>query len=161
MSKLTPKQENFCVLFVKYGDATKAYKEAYKCKNLVTCKTNGYKNLQKHTIKERLKELTQDTKKKNIADAEEVLVFLTRVMRGQEKDQFGLDLTMSDRLKAAESLGKRYRAFEKVDEKLEELRRRKLELENKKLEKELEGENGENMKVPVFVDDIGDDNNES
>lgn len=32
-------------------------------------------------------------------------------MRGEEKDQFGLDATISDRTKAAELLGKRYRLF--------------------------------------------------
>ena len=32
-------------------------------------------------------------------------------MRGEEKDQFGLDAALQDRTKAAELLGKRYRLF--------------------------------------------------
>ena len=37
-------------------------------------------------------------------------------MRGEEKDQFGLDASLQDRTKAAELLGKRYRLFtEKVE----------------------------------------------
>ena len=37
-------------------------------------------------------------------------------MRGEEKDQFGLDPSLQDRTKAAELLGKRYRLFtEKVE----------------------------------------------
>lgn len=32
-------------------------------------------------------------------------------MRGEEKDQFGLDVSIQDRTKAAELLGKRYRLF--------------------------------------------------
>lgn len=37
-------------------------------------------------------------------------------MRGQEKDQFGLDASLQDRTKCAELLGKRYGTFkEKVD----------------------------------------------
>ena len=37
-------------------------------------------------------------------------------MRGEEKDQFGLEASLQDRTKAAELLGKRYRLFtEKVE----------------------------------------------
>ena len=37
-------------------------------------------------------------------------------MRGEEKDQFGLDASLQDRTKAAELLGKRYRLFtEKIE----------------------------------------------
>ena len=32
-------------------------------------------------------------------------------MRGEVKDQFGLDPALSDRIRAAELLGKRYRLF--------------------------------------------------
>lgn len=136
--KLTARQKAFCDYYLKLGNATEACRKAgYKGKNL---KTIASENLTKLNVKQYLEQRMSKMDKKRIASAEEVLEFLTRVMRGQEKDQFGLDLTMSDRLKAAESLGKRYRAFEKVDEKLEELKRRKLELENKKLEKELEGD---------------------
>lgn len=46
-----------------------------------------------------------------IADAEEVLRYLTKVMRGEVKDQFDLDPTIQDRTKAAELLGKRYKLF--------------------------------------------------
>ena len=54
---------------------------------------------------------------KRIAKGEEVLQYLTKVMRGEEKDQFGLDASLQDRTKAAELLGKRYRLFvEKVEQ---------------------------------------------
>ncbi len=43
-----------------------------------------------------------------IADADEVLRFLSAVIRGEVKDQFGLDAALSDRLKAAQELLKRY-----------------------------------------------------
>lgn len=55
-----------------------------------------------------------------IATAEDVLEYLTSVMRGEEKDQFGLDASLSDRTKAAELLGKRYMLFkEQLDVNLE------------------------------------------
>ena len=51
-----------------------------------------------------------------IASQDEVLEYLTRVMRGEEKDQFDLDASLQDRTKCAELLGKRYGTFkEKVD----------------------------------------------
>ena len=46
--------------------------------------------------------------KKRVADANEVIEFYTAVMRGQVKDQFGLDASLADRLKAGDSLMKRY-----------------------------------------------------
>jgi len=42
-----------------------------------------------------------------IATADDVLSFLTSVMRGEVKDQFGLDPALSDRLNAARELLKR------------------------------------------------------
>ena len=55
-----------------------------------------------------------------IAKGDEVLKYLTKVMRGQEKDQFGLDASLQDRTKAAELLGKRYRLFvDKVEQKVD------------------------------------------
>ena len=47
-----------------------------------------------------------------VADANEVLQFYSAVMRGEVKDQFGMDASLSDRLKAADSLAKRLAAAE-------------------------------------------------
>lgn len=46
-------------------------------------------------------------KKQSIASAEEVMEFYTKVMRGEEKDQFGLDAPLSERIKAGNELAKR------------------------------------------------------
>lgn len=54
--------------------------------------------------------------KRKIADQDEVLEFLTQVMRGEVQDQLGLETSVKDRNKAGELLGKRYGLFvEKVD----------------------------------------------
>lgn len=45
-------------------------------------------------------------KKKAIADADEVLSFITSVLRGEQEES-----KLGDRLKAADMLGKRYRLF--------------------------------------------------
>lgn len=49
--------------------------------------------------------------KDTIATADEVLEYLTRVVRGEEKDAFGLDVSVADKTKAAELLGKRHMLF--------------------------------------------------
>jgi phage terminase small subunit len=64
-----------------------------------------------------------------VASADEVLRFYSSVMRGQEKDAFGLDPSLADRLKAADSLMKRYAigaekqkgTLEKLDSLLKEM----------------------------------------
>ena len=68
------------------------------------------KNLKKPQIAAYIAEIVKPDEKKRIADAEEVIEFYTAVMRGEVKDQFGLDASLSDRLKAGDSLMKRYMA---------------------------------------------------
>ena len=48
--------------------------------------------------------------KRLIADTDEVLKFYSSVMRGEVKDQFGLEASLSDRIKAGDSLMKRFAA---------------------------------------------------
>lgn len=109
---MTAKQKAFCDYFIETGNATESYKRAYKsCKKDGAARTNSSKLLTNANISsyidERLKQIESD----RIAKPEEVLKYLTRVMRGEEKDQFDLDATLQDRTKAAELLGRRYRLF--------------------------------------------------
>lgn len=107
--KLTPKQKAFCEFYIETGNATEAAKKAgYKGQNLNRI---GTENLSKLVIKEYLEKRINELDSKRIANADEVLEYLTKVMRGQEKDQFGLEIAIQDRTKAAELLGKRYRLF--------------------------------------------------
>lgn len=62
-------------------------------------------------IKEYIDLRLAELEEARIADASEVLRYLTSVMRGEVKDQFDLDPSLQDRTKAAELLGKRYRLF--------------------------------------------------
>nr|DAV33344.1 MAG TPA: Terminase small subunit [Caudoviricetes sp.] len=111
-NKLTEKQKRFIDYYVETANATESAKRAgYSFK---TAKNIGAENLTKlnYFIQERLQELEDN----RIASQEEVLQYLTKVMRGEEKDQFGLDASLQDRTKCAELLGKRYGTFkEKVN----------------------------------------------
>ncbi len=46
-------------------------------------------------------------RERDVADATEVMMYFTNVMRGEIKDQFGLDASLSDRTQAARELAKR------------------------------------------------------
>lgn len=111
-NKLTEKQKRFIDYYIETANATESAKRAgYSSK---TAKNIGAENLTKlnYFIQERLQQLEDN----RIASQEEVLQYLTKVMRGEEKDQFGLDASLQDRTKCAELLGKRYGTFkEKVE----------------------------------------------
>lgn len=109
--KLSEKQKAFCDYYLESGNASESYKMAYKCGNDTTARTNASKNLQKPTIKLYLDEKLKEIEDKRIAKPIEVLQYLTKVMRGEEKDQFDLDAPLNERTRAAELLGKRYRLF--------------------------------------------------
>lgn len=110
--KLTEKQKRFIDYYIETGNATEASKLAgYKGKNLNRL---GSENLSKLDIFIKIK--LQEKENQRIASQDEVLEYLTKVMRGKEKDQFGLDASLQDRTKCAELLGKRYGTFkEKID----------------------------------------------
>ena len=116
--KLTPKQQAFADYYIELGNATEAAIRAGY--NKKTARQIGSMNLTKVDIKQYIEERLSKIEDARIAKGEEVLQYLTKVMRGEEKDQFGLDPSLQDRTKAAELLGKRYRLFvDKVEQKVD------------------------------------------
>lgn len=105
--KLTEMQKRFIDFYIETANATKACELAgYKGKNLNRI---GSENLSK--LDKFIKVKLEEKESKRIASQDEVLEYLTKVMRGEEKDQFGLDASLQDRTKCAELLGKRYGTF--------------------------------------------------
>lgn len=105
--KLTEKQKRFIDYYIETGNATKSAELAgYKGKNLDNV---GSENLGKLGKYIKIKLESKDNER--IASQDEVLEYLTRVMRNEEKDAFGLDASLQDRTKCAELLGKRYKLF--------------------------------------------------
>ncbi len=122
---LTAKQKRFCEEYIVDCNATQAairagYKEKY-------AHTNANKLLQKTTLKNYIDELLEKVKNNNIADATEVMEYLTSVVRGKSSSEIvvvegtgdgcSVARTMQkqpdekEKLKAAELLGKRYGLF--------------------------------------------------
>ena len=63
--------------------------------------------LAKTTIKEEITRIQKEEFQRNVATSEEVMDFFSRVMRGEVKDQFGLETSVAVRVKAAQELAKR------------------------------------------------------
>lgn len=115
--KLTPKQQAFAEYYLQCGNASEAARLAGYSKK--TAAVIGDENLRKPNIQQYIQEHMKAASDERIAKADEVMEYFTRVMRGEEKDAFGLDVSISDRNKAAEALGKRYGLFtDKIDVKV-------------------------------------------
>ena len=107
--KLTPKQKAFADYYIETGNATEAAIRAGYSKK--TARVIGQENLTKPAIKQYIDKRNKVIESERIASITEVKEYWTRVMRGEEKDQFGLDASLQDRNKAAESLAKSYGMF--------------------------------------------------
>lgn len=106
--KLTPKQKAFADAYIESGNQTEAARRAgYSEKSAKVLGCNALTNVNVSAyIKERLDALEAQ----RVASADEVMRFFSSVMRGEVKDQFGLDPSLSDRLNAGKELMKRYAA---------------------------------------------------
>lgn len=104
--KLTPKQKKFCDYYIETGNASEAARRAGYSEK--TARTIGQQNLAKRAIKDYISERMKNQDRERVASADEVIAFYTAVMRGEVKDQFGIEASLSDRLKAGENLMRRY-----------------------------------------------------
>lgn len=123
--KLTEKQKRFCDEYLIDLNATQAAIRAGYSKK--TAFTIANENLKKPYIKGYIDERLKQLEDKRIAKADEVLKYLTSVMRNEVKEEVVVveskgdgyssartikkDMSAKDRNKAAELLGKRYRLF--------------------------------------------------
>lgn len=119
--RLTEKQKRFADYYIETGNATEAaIKAGYSQR---TARFIGAENLTKPNIKSYIEQRLKELEDERIADATEVLQYLTSVMRGEitetryiavyDKDGSFVEEregppTVRDRNKAAELLAKRY-----------------------------------------------------
>lgn len=107
---LTQKQKRFCEEYIKTANASASAVAAGYSKK--TAGAIGAENLKKPQIAAYIQKRIDEQDAALVADSNEILKFYTAVMRGEVKDQFGLDSSLTDRLKAADSLAKRLAAAE-------------------------------------------------
>ncbi|MEG0730694.1 terminase small subunit [Cetobacterium sp.] len=125
--KLTLKQKAFVDYYIERGNATEAAIKAGYSKK--TARVIGQENLLKPAIKKHIEEHLKKIESERVATSEEVMKFLTSVMRGEVKDQLEFDTSVQDRLKAADMLAKRFGLYTKdVDSELKEKTRKVLQV---------------------------------
>lgn len=126
VNTLTARQRKFCDEYLISGNATDAaIKAGYSPK---TAKSIGQRLLTFVDLKQYIDAELEKLHSAKIADAQEVLEYLTAVMRGQHTEQVlklvgdgiqtvaDIDVSAKERIKAAELIGKRYALFsDKMD----------------------------------------------
>lgn len=139
--KLTPKQKAFADYYIETGNATEAAIKAGYSKK--TAYSIGNENLKKPEVKRYIEQRITEKEEKLIAKQDEILKFLTSVMRGEVTEEIPIGKgegwfeleektpSIKDRVKAAELLGKRYMLW----------------TEKQQVE----------VTTPVFVDDVPED----
>lgn len=121
---MTEKQKLFCDEYLKDTNATRAYLTVYaNCKSATSAAPLASKLLKKEEIQKYISEKMEEIHNENTADIQEVMEYLTSVLRGKSASAV---LMMSgngmqkvtekppdekERLKAAELLGKRFGMF--------------------------------------------------
>lgn len=102
---LTQKEQVFVDEYIKTGNGKQSViKAGYKVKNPEVLASNL---LRKINVNSEILKRQQEMHDETIADAKEILRYFTKVLRGEEKDQFGLEAPLSERTKAAQELAKR------------------------------------------------------
>ena len=104
MTELNIKQEKFCLEYSRNGNATQAYKVAYKVQDDNTAAANANRLLRNDKIQARLKELSQEIKSSKIADTTECQELLTEIARSKK-------IYPKDRVAALNTLLKAQGAF--------------------------------------------------
>ena len=141
---MTDKQKIFADEYLKDLNGTRAYKVAYpNVKKDSVASAAAVRMLRNVKVKTYIDDQLEKMHNERTADAQEILEYLTAVMRGEQQEQTlvgegmgeqsikNIDVSAKDRLKAAELLGKRHALFtDKTEMTVTE--------------------------VPVFVDDLSD-----
>jgi len=138
---MNERQRRFADEYIRLGNATQAARNAGYSENYSLYRTSAL--LSNVKVKAYIDKRLDELKKESIAEQDEILQFLTSVMRGEAKGKQKLGIgqgaekvidmepSVQERIKAAEQLGRRYSMW--TD-------RREMEL-----------------KVPTFIDDVPDD----
>lgn len=126
MKKLRIKWKKFADEYIKLGNVYQSAINAGYSENYA--RTNAYKLLEKDSIKSYIDERMKELEEEAIADQAEILKYLTRIIRDEEREEVlvnvgnfeqekqEIKISAKDKIKAAELLGKRYGSWtDKID----------------------------------------------
>ena len=106
-------EQKFITEYLRTGNKSYAALTAGICdthgKDITTKKAGGIANhiLDKPNVQAEIKRIMDELRDESVATAQEVMAYFTDVMRGNLKDQFGLEASLSERTRAAQELAKR------------------------------------------------------
>lgn len=123
---MNERQKAFCDYYIETASATEAALMAGYSEK--TARQMGSENLSKPYIKSYIKRKMDEKEDERIAKQDEILAYLTSIMRGKHQEQTlvglgmgeqaiaNIDVSAKDRIKAAELIGKRYSMWtEKIE----------------------------------------------
>lgn len=161
--KLTAKQRLFADEYIKSGNATQSYiKAGYSVKSEKVAGVNATRMLGNARVRSYIDARMAEIESHKIADAKEVLQYLTRVLRGEETEEIPDSVDggtikrpplIKDRTVAAREIMKRY----PLDDPIVAAQLKKLQAEADTAiwkRDELTGKNDTGDKT-VLIDDIG------
>ena len=116
MMKLTAKQQKFADYYIELGNAAEAARKAGYSKR--TARSIGQENLTKPDVKGYISKRLEELANERVADQQEVLEFLTRLIRREESDQVVVTLKKPTSVMLQGKDGKSYSkfAYEDVDD---------------------------------------------
>ena len=113
--ELTPKQKAFADYYLESGNATQAYIKAGYSEN--GADRSASKLLRNAEVSAYIGERQSKIEATRLMTLEDIQAFRARVIRGEEKDAFDMDVSVTDKLKAANDLEKALKIKEEVEEK--------------------------------------------
>jgi len=124
---MTEQYKIFCDTYLQTFNASISYAKAFPLAKQSTCMVNGCKLLKKEEVQEYLKKRLKEAENERVADIQELLEGLTRIIRQEEEEEVVVNKLIGngmseveivkkkpstkDILKAIELLGKRYALF--------------------------------------------------
>lgn len=110
---LSVAESHFLANYIRMSNPTQAllatpeFAENVKGKSAAATSVMARRILNQPNVQRELRMAMDEARKLIQASADEVMEYFTKVMRGEVKDQFGLDAPLAERTKAAQELAKR------------------------------------------------------
>ena len=114
-TKLTVKQEAFCLHYAKTGNATESYKQAgYKITSDEVTATNASRLLKNDKVQARLQELADEVHNDAIADIKEMQEMLTSMLRGEVEEEIVVVVGQGDGFSKPKKINKQISATDRI-----------------------------------------------
>ena len=106
-NKLTIKEKAFCREYAKTGNGIQSVLKAGYKNTSGSAGVTATRLLKKSNIQAEIARIQDKCESKAIMSGQQVMEMFTKIANGEVKDQFGLDASLNDRIKALQELAKR------------------------------------------------------